>query len=69
MVWCDNWRKAYTMGTPIVAPACNRDTATTELTVEYREGDTDTLMLCGKCARVVAKDARRHGYTVRRRKL
>lgn len=66
---CDNWRRAYFQGVPIMAPACDRGNAVLELTITYREGDSDTLLLCRACATRIARDARKHGYTVQRRKL
>lgn len=69
MARCDNWRKAYSEGQPIMAPACDRGFAILELTITYREGDSDTLLLCRACANRIARDARKHGYAVRRRKL
>lgn len=53
----------------IISPACSGGEATIKLTVQYHELESDTLNLCGECAKNVARDARRHSYKVKQQKL
>lgn len=62
MTTCDN---ALISATRIISPPCWSSPATCTLIVDYA-GEKDVLELCEACADVVTKDARRHGYTVRR---
>ena len=60
---CDN---DSSMGHCVINPQCFRGEATVILTIEYNEVERDTLNLCEDCAKNVAKDAKRHGYKVKR---
>jgi hypothetical protein len=57
---------------PIVAPACFDGKATRLLKITYHDGavgGSDTLRLCEACCKLIAKDARCHGYRTRSPKL
>ena len=60
---CANGQAAY-RGHPICAPACYNGVAVRTITVSYNEVEEDTLHLCQECAKVISRDARRHGYRV-----
>ena len=65
---CENGEAAR-MGRPIYPGACSGSDAARIVTITYREGDTDTLLLCNECARAISRDARRHRYKVSNRKV
>lgn len=65
---CDNGEKAY-LGHPILSPACYRDEATREVTIEYNDVEKDVLNLCESCARRIMADARCHHYKVSSKKI
>jgi hypothetical protein len=67
MKTCDNGRAAY-RGHPICAPACYIGVAARTVTVSYNEVEKDTLELCEDCAKVISRDAKRHGYRVSSRR-
>ena len=52
----------------ILAPKCYREKATRQVVITYSKSvfgeDTDSLFLCGKCAKRISNDARKHGYSV-----
>lgn len=50
----------------IINPQCWKGKVTKRVTVTYNEVESDTLHLCVECAGYVSKDARRHGYKVRK---
>jgi hypothetical protein len=55
-----------------VAPACFDGKATRLLKITYHDGaigGSDTLRLCEACCKLIAKDARCHGYRTRSLKL
>lgn len=58
---CDN---DSSMGHTIIHPQCYKGQAKVALTIQYNEVEKDVLNLCEDCAKVVTKDARRHGYKV-----
>lgn len=60
---CENGQAAH-LGHAICAPACYNDAAVRTVTVSYNEVEKDTLQLCEECAKVISRDARRHGYRV-----
>jgi hypothetical protein len=65
---CENNRPSG----PIVAPVCLDGKASRLLRITYHEGaigGSDTLRLCEICCKLIAKDARRHGYKTRSVKL
>jgi hypothetical protein len=63
---CEN---SSSRATQIGIPQCFMNTATTIITVHYHELESDTLLLCNECAKHLRKDARRHGYKIRSKKI
>lgn len=65
---CENSSKFNKLGRAILPPGCGGEKATVVLIIDD-DGETNFLLLCEECATVIAKDAIRHDYKVRRRKL
>jgi len=64
---CEN---AYRRGRGIgIEPSCYANEATKEVTVIYHELESDTFFLCDECAEALKRDAIKHGYRVKIRKL
>ena len=60
---CNNAEPYPILGT------CPGKVPTVRLKVIYNEVESDTLDLCSGCASAIAKDARKHGYKVKRQPL
>jgi len=64
---CEN---AYRRGRGIgIETQCYANEATKEVTVIYHELESDTFFLCDECAKALKRDAIKHGYKVKIRKL
>lgn len=47
---------------------CYNNKASRRVVIRYNELETETLLLCPSCAKIVTKDARRHSYKVTNQK-
>ncbi len=65
---CENGESAY-LGHAILSPACYRDEATREVTIEYSDVEKDVLFLCKGCAGRIMADARHRHYKVSSKKI
>lgn len=65
MRYCDNSTVQLKGRSPIVGGGCLNAEATKSVIVTYNEVEDDTLFLCPGCAKIVARGARKHGYSVR----
>jgi len=54
---------------PPINGTCHAGIAARQVTIQYNELERDVWNLCVSCAKLMAKDARRYGYTVTNRKL
>jgi protein-arginine kinase activator protein McsA len=52
-----------------VPPQCHNNEATVALTIIYNEVESDTRNLCDDCEKLFRRDARRHGYKIRSKRL
>jgi len=59
---CDNVNGLILGGT-----GCSSAEPTYTLTIIYDDADRDVLNLCENCTEAICRDARAHGYTIRRR--
>ena len=71
---CENSSRG-TAGLAVIAPQCYGSEATHEVKVIYSEdhsgcgADEDVLRLCLPCTKRVKKDARKHGYAVKVKRI
>lgn len=65
-VLCEN---SSTLTNNIIYPKCVDGKKEYEVTIKYNDVEKDTLHLCAKCMVAVKRDAMRHGYSVRTKRM